>query len=347
MKNKILALFASMSLVTACSDGTSGKTDADAGVYPQAAVGVSISGIEGNLFFQKMYERLETIGREQDGLTLIAESADNDQNKQNAQLEAMVTKGAQALVVNLVDTSTGGTLLNHWCSKGIPVIYIDRSPGSKPLASCDNAYLVSSDNAQAGIVQGIQVLELWQKNPAMDKNGDGIIQYALLKGLPDHEGTEQRSKWSVGTMTSYPQLGKEIEGVFETFAMFDEAKAEETVKAWMQKPEFNSVEVILANNDTMALGALAALHSQNRTLPVFGIDGSKAALEAIGAGHLAGTVFNDFRRQSDAALRMAANLAASKDVMEGVEGFLREKTVIIPTQNINKDNLENFMELYR
>lgn len=335
---------------TASSANKSSQTTApakQANVYPEAKVGVSISSIATNPFFQNMHRVYGEIDKEQAPLTVFLESADNSQEMQNKQLEQMVKQGAKALVVNLADVKQGKEVVEYWCNKNIPVVYFNRSPGAKNLANCPTAYFVDGDVTQAGVFQGIQILQAWQKHEMWDKNNDGVIQYAMLMGLPEHEGSIQRTKWSVNTLETYPKIGRKTEKVFEDFGMFQTAKAEELVTNWMKQPDFTKVEVILANNDTMALGALNALQKGNMKLPIFGIDGSRAALESIVAGGLAGTVFNDFNGQAQASLRMAANLAAGKDVMDGLEARLERKTVIIPAQDINQDNLQEFMNNYR
>lgn len=359
LKLKTVLTLSILAILTACggdktdNGATSAKSSqttvssTQAKEYPEAKVGVSISSIATNPFFQNMHRVYGEIDKEQEPLTVFLASADNSQETQNKQLENMVTQGAKALVVNLADVKQGAEVVQYWCAKNIPVVYFNRSPGAKNLASCPTAYFVDGDVTQAGVFQGIQILQAWQKNEMWDKNKDGMIQYAMLMGLPEHEGSMQRTKWSVKTLETYPQMGRKTEKIFEDFGMFQTVKAEELVSSWMKLPEFAKVEVILANNDTMALGALNALQKENMKLPIFGIDGSRAALESVVAGGLAGTVFNDFNGQAQASLRMAANLAAGKDVMEGLNAHLERKTVIIPALDINKDNLQEFMNNYR
>lgn len=349
MKTRYTALFLSLFLA-ACSNSEPQKPDAqnpNQNNNQTVSIGFSISSIATNPFFQNMYRSVEQLDRDNNQLTITLNSADNDQEKQNHQLEAMVANGARALIVNLAKVADGQTVLQHWCSKNIPVVYFNRSPGEKNLAACESAYFVDADMAQAGVYQGQQVLQQWHSNPTWDKNRDGIIQYAMLKGLPEHEGTALRSQWVISTINTYPQTNVPTEKVFEDFGMFQAAKAEEITAQWMTQPNFDKVEVILANNDTMALGILNALKTQGRKIPVFGIDGSKAALEAVQAGEMAGTVFNDFQAQADAAVNIAANLAAGKHPTEGLTLLLQRKTVVIPVRQIERSQLNEFLGLYQ
>lgn len=346
MKPTLITLLL-MGSLAACSPDFSNEKNKQANHYPSASIGISISSTATNPFFQNMHriydEEAKAHAKE---LKIQLQSADNNQETQNMQLQNMVEQGAKSLIINLADVKQSKEVVDYWCKKNIPVVYFNRKPDERDLASCENAYFLDGDVTQAAVYQGIQVLQKWQQHPQWDKNQDGIIQYAIIMGLPEHDGSIQRTKWAGNTLGTYPQLKRKTQQIFKDFAFFQENKAEELVTQWTQQPEFSQVEVILTNNDTMALGALAALEKQNIKLPIFGIDGSKAALQAIEQGKLAGTVFNDFEGQAKVSLRMAANLAAGKNVMDGLNHFLEHKTVLIQAQDINQDNLKNFLERY-
>lgn len=346
MKNQFiyLSVFIATFGLNGCSPNPE-SADTNDVPFPQATIGASISSIETNPFFQGMYKSIETVGKEQSNLTLMLDSAANQQDKQNTQLDGMIERGAKALVVNLADVSFGAEMVKKYCEKNIPVVYINRSPAEKSLAACETAYFVDGDAAQAGVLQGLQVLKGWKANPHWDKNKDGIIQYAMIEGIPNHAGAMARTKWSVGTMENYPNLGVSVQKVLQDYAMFQGQAAKDLMSKWVAQPEFANVEVVLANNDTMALGALEILQQNNQKIPVFGIDGSKVALNALNSGSLSGTVFNDFDGQSRTAVRMAANLAAGKPVLEGVPYEMEYRIVKIPYQDIHSDNMQKFMEI--
>lgn len=328
--------------VAACSKQRDHQHDTN-GPFPTAVVGASVSSIETNPFFKGMYDSFAETAKQQPTLTLLLDSARNNQDLQNTQLNNMLDKNAKALVVNLADVAQGPVFLQTMCKRKIPVVYIDHHPGKRPLASCNDAYMVEGDSVQAGMLQGRQVLKGWRANPTWDKNRDGIIQYAMLEGTPGHEGAMARTKWSVGTMEHYPKLGVPVQQLFQQTAMFNQTTAEEVVGEWVKSPAFAGVEVLLANNDSMALGAINVLKQNNIRLPVFGIDGSEPALRAMQSGDLAGTVFNDFREQARTALHMGANLAAGKDAADGIGHSMEYRVVKVPYQDIDTSNLAQFL----
>ena len=81
----------------------------------------------------------------------------------------------------------------------------------------------------------------------------------------------------------------------------------------------NKIELVLANNDDMALGAIDAYEKTNLTesaYPVFfGIDGTEVGLEAVLDSKLSGTVYNDKEGQAAAMAKLAAALVLG----EGME----------------------------
>lgn len=327
---KALTLLVGSVTLFACSATDTKPTNT---AYPTATVGMTMSSIETNPFFQGAYKTYEEQAKAEPNLTLIIKSANNDQNLQNTQIEEMIKQGAKAIVINLVDVAEGKAIIDKYCTQ-LGLVFFNRSPGDKNLASCPNAYFVDGDASQAGVLQGLKVLEKWKENPAWDKNGDGKIQFAMLQGIPNHAGAMARTKWAIGTMQNYPNLGIPVEQIFSDHANFNGDKAKELMTTWLQSPDFSKVEVVLANNDTMALGAISALKENNQKLPVFGIDATENAKKAILAGDMVATVFNDYENQAKASLRLASNLSAGVEPLSGIEYKMEHKVIQVPYQEV-------------
>lgn len=330
MKKNYLCTVFSILVLSACSNDDSRNAP-----YPKTQVGVTISSIDTNPFFQGAYKSFKKIGEEQTDLTILLDSANNDQILQDKQFEDMKNKGAKALVINLVDVQKGADVINKYCGK-IPLVFFNRSPGERALANCEKAYFVDGDAAQAGVLQGLQVLENWSKHPEWDKNKDGKIQFAIIEGIPNHAGAMARTKWAIGTMENYPALGVSIQKVFADYAMFQQAEAKDLVGKWANSPQFNQVEIILANNDTMALGAIEALKERGIKRPVFGIDGTKQGILAVQNGDMVATIFNDYEKQAQTALRIAANLASDLPANTDLPYKINYKVVQVPYQDLSK-----------
>lgn len=331
MIKTVLSVAIATLILTACGQAPTPTNPQDI-AYPTANVGVSITNIT-NPFFKSAFDAYQSEGDANPSLTLIVEQADNDQNTQNTQIETMISKGAKALVLNLADVSQGKAIIDKYCGQ-VALVFFNRNPGDKALAQCDRAYFVDGDATQAGVLQGLKVLELWKANPNWDKNNDGKIQFAMLKGIPGHAGAQARTKWAIGTMENYPTLGIDVEEIYADFAMFDKEQAHALVSSWITEPKFPNVEIILANNDAMALGAAKALDEAQIKLPIFGIDATADGLNAVKSGQITATVLNDATEQAKVSLRLAANLAAGTDPLEGIDHKLQYKTINVPYQEV-------------
>ncbi|MDO5050235.1 MAG: galactose ABC transporter substrate-binding protein [Moraxella equi] len=329
MKLTYLWLLTSAVLLGACSNSMDQVQMSD---YPQSTVGLTTSNTQ-NAFFKAFYDAYETEVAAQSSVTAFLDNANNDQEAQNQQIETMISKGAKALVVNLVDVNQGEVVIQRYCDK-VSLVFFNRSPGDKALAKCQNAYFVDGDATQAGILQGLKVLDLWKKNPSWDKNQDGKIQFAMLEGLVGHAGAQARTKWSMSTMENYPTLGVPTELVFHEHAMFNKDVAKGVVGQWILNPEFARVEVVLANNDAMALGAAEALSEKQINVPLFGIDATSEALEAVKSGRMTATVLNDAKNQAKVALRLASNLAAETDPLNGIDYRMEHRIIQVPYQEV-------------
>ncbi|WP_348637080.1 galactose ABC transporter substrate-binding protein [Moraxella lacunata] len=266
-------------------------------------------------------------------MTAFLNNANDNQDVQNQQIEEMISQGAKALVINLADVNQGGAIIGKYCNQ-VALVFFNRNPGDKALAKCQNAYFVDGDATQAGVLQGLKVLELWKENPDWDKNKDGKIQFAMLEGLVGHAGAQARTKWAISTMESYPELGIPVESVFHEHAMFNKEIAKETVSRWALSPAFGRVEIILANNDAMALGASGALSERQINLPIFGIDATSEALDAIKADRMTATVLNDATNQAKVALRLASNLAADVSPLNGIDYRMEYRVIQVPYQEV-------------
>jgi methyl-galactoside transport system substrate-binding protein len=108
----------------------------------------------------------------------------------------------------------------------------------------------------------------------------------------------------------------------------------------------NMVELVIANNDEMALGAISALGEAGynkpgaRVIPVFGIDATEAAKAKINAGVMAGTVKQDAEGMATAIGTVLTNLEGGKDAFMGIEkeNIIGEWRINIPYSAYTGEN---------
>lgn len=135
-----------------------------------------------------------------ESMTLLVRNGANSQDVQMRQVEEMIAKPVDALIVNPVDR-TAALFIIRLCQKAdIPVVFINREPLREDMELYDKAYYVGTQPRQQGQICGELVAEYFKNHPSADKNGDGRVQYVLLKGEPGHQDAEERTTYSVAAL---------------------------------------------------------------------------------------------------------------------------------------------------
>ena len=342
------ALFIMSSLfVVSCGGGSSSSTATTDG----PTIGVTIYRYDDN--FMSFYRRnIET--RISGKANLIINDSQNNQAQQNDQVDVMLNKDAKVLAINLVDPQAAQTIIDKAKAKEIPVVFFNKQPSAEAMASYDKTWYVGTTPEESGAMQGKIVVDTWKANPAWDRNGDGKIQYVLLKGEPGHPDAEARTSHVTLYITNNGLKIERLEP--EQTAMWDTAKAKDIVDAWMQK-HGDKIEYIFCNNDAMALGALQSVQALGYNLeggdpakfiPIVGVDAIPEMINEIKKGTVAGSVLNDPVGQSQALVDLTLNAAAGKDPLDGTTWVLDEvKAVRVPYVAITKDNINVAEEAYK
>ena len=249
-------------------------------------IGVTIYKYDDN-FMSLMRKEIDKEAKALGGINLLMNDSQNAQSIQNDQVDVLLSKGVKALAINLVDPAAAPTIISKAKPDNIPVVFFNKDPGAKAIGSYEHAYYVGTDPKESGLIQGDLIAKQWKANPALDLNKDGKIQFVLLKGEPGHPDAEARTKFVVEELNA---KGIQTEQLFIDTGMWDAAMAKDKVDAWLSSSKANDIEVIISNNDGMALGALEATKAHGKKLPIFGVDALPEALQLIKKGELAGTV---------------------------------------------------------
>ena len=273
-----------------------------------------------NLLTKKIERQLKACEKQQ-GIKIHCKivSAENDQNEQNEQVEHFAALAYDVICVNAVDRTNVSTMIDRVEESEIPLIFFNRQPVQDDLRKGQHIYYVGSDAQESGRLQGELVASVYRKDPAvLDKNGDGVVGYAVLEAETGHQDAIIRSEWSVKTMTSSRVPAKRITGGVANW-MKEQAAA--IVGRWLKEEE-GELELILCNNDDMALGAIETLRQEGRTdISVVGIDGTEEGLMAVRDGKMLGTVKADSDIYAEYIARMVCGLkkegTVPKEILEG------------------------------
>ncbi|MEF9990502.1 MAG: galactose/glucose ABC transporter substrate-binding protein MglB [Romboutsia sp.] len=338
-KRRILALgMAATMLFSAvgCSKGSEGSAE---GGTELPKIGATVYKADDN-FISSVRRELEANAK--DVAQLTVDDSQNDQAKQLDQIDTMIAKGVKVLAINLVDPKAASSVIEKAQAAELPVVFFNKEPDEAAMASYDKAYYVGTISKESGVIQGEVITEQWNANKEKwDKNGDGKIQYVMIKGEPGHPDAEARTQYSIETINA---AGIETEELAVDTGMWDAAKATEKMDAWLAKFG-DKIEFVICNNDGMASGAVASLEKEgyftgDKFMPVVGVDAIPEIITLIESGKVIGTVLNDAPNQAKAVIDLSLNLVAGKDAVEGTNWKLENKAVRVPYVGITKENLD-------
>lgn len=273
---------------------------------------------------------------------MLIRGAGGSQRTQNDQVQELIDAGCNVLCVNLVDRANPSEIIDLARENDVPVIFFNREPVTEDLMQWDRLYYVGAFAEQSGTMQGELAVELIESDSGVDRNRDGKIQYVVLEGEAGHQDAIIRTENAVDTLKSNDI---EVEKLSYGIANWNRAQAQNQMLQMISQHQ-NKIELVLANNDDMALGAVDAYEKLNYTesaLPVFlGIDGTDVGLEAVRDWKLAGTVYNDKEGQASAMLKLSVALVTG-DGMDKIE-FEKERYIYLPYFKVTQSKAEELLK---
>ncbi|MBQ3401966.1 MAG: galactose ABC transporter substrate-binding protein [Synergistaceae bacterium] len=273
----------------------------------------------------------------------------NRQPTQNDQVDAYISKGANALIVNPVDRTAAQPLMEKAKAENLPIVFINREPYADVMAAYDKIWYVGAKAEESGTQSGQIIVDYFKAHPEADRNHDGKIQYIMIRGEQGHQDAVLRTEYSIQAMKDG---GFELVELGSDTANWDKVQATDKMKGFISAVGIDNIEAVLANNDDMALGAIEALKAEGYNLgdpakyiPVVGVDATAPALEAMGKGEMLGTVLNDADNQGFAAVRIAVVAADGNPVTEESIGYeiTDGKYIWIPYRPVTAENYREFM----
>lgn len=291
--------------MTACNaTGADSQTQADT-VDSVADLKIGFTQLTLNApYYVAMNKEAERLAGEQ-GFTLNLVNANNDAGAQIKQIEDLVAKGVNVLIVNPVEPETERAAIQAVSAK-VPVIFIDNH-----VPDAGEVTAVASDNLTIATKAGAL---------AAARIGDGkTIKMAILKGPATDTvvGPARRE----GFLKGLQEGGVKVEIVAEADANYTQEQAVGAAEDMLTAHP--DIDLIYGYNDSMALGALTTLQSgRNTHVLVAGIDGQKEALAAIKDGGCSGqyvaTGLNSPTLAAQAAVKLAVEVGTGKKTKEDV-----------------------------
>lgn len=294
----ILAATTSLALLlAACSSGGTSTEDGAAPAENTATETVKIGFSQVTMqspFYVELQKGAEAAA-EAMGAELLFVDANGDVEKQNNDIQDLITQGVKVLILNPVNPEAVAPSLEAAKAAGIPVITVDRPVTSGAVAH------IGRDNKAMGKLVGQALAKALGadggKIIALQGDAGGVVMADRRDGFAD--GIKDNAKATI---------------VLGPYAEYVRANAVTAMQDLLQSNP--DVKAVYAHNDDMALGALQVLQEAGRNdVLVCGVDGLGEALTAIANGdQYIATAFNDPRYLGDVTIQVAMALIAGKTV---------------------------------
>ncbi|MHC1770147.1 MAG: substrate-binding domain-containing protein [Flexilinea sp.] len=230
-----------------------------------------------------------------DTVELTILDASSDANTQNSQVENLLASGVDAIILIAGDADAQAIVVEEAYNEGIPVIELC----TKTSAEDYRTTFVGSDD----IVAGRMLMEFL--GDLVDGKGKMIILHGptgISAEINRHTGAKQiieEKKW-------------DIEIVSEKVCNWSRDEAMSAMENIITSNlDFN---IIFAENDEMAVGALYALEGSGLKYVIGGIDAIPDAVQAVADGKMNCTFFQDAVTQAETALRVAIEAANGQKI---------------------------------
>lgn len=308
----VLALVLALAALTGC-----GSTDApaadDAAGEETLKIGVSYYALSGeynaNLkaAMQAYFDAQGLAG----SVELQVTDASGDANTQNSQIENMIASGVDAIILIAGDSTAQAVMVEEAYNAGIPVIELCTMTDAADF----RATFVGSDDIVAGRMLMEYLGDL--------KGGDADM--IILHGPT---GVSAEINRHLGASEMIAEKGWNVNIVAEKVCNWSREEAmtamENIITSGME------FDIVFAENDEMALGALSALKGTDLDYVIGGIDAIPDAVQAVADGDLNCTFFQDYITQAETALDVAIKAANG----EAIEKSYDIDFVLITAENV-------------
>jgi methyl-galactoside transport system substrate-binding protein len=302
------------------------------------------------------------------GVDLKLLDSRSDQATQLDQLNTLIQQGVKYYVIVINQTEASEQVAKAIKAVGGGAAFSNIQPSVAALKVSPNFFLASSPESVAGQIQSEIIDNYFKKNPG--KLGPGkAINALMLLGQLGHPAQKYRTD---AVLAGLKAKGYKVNIIAQDTANWKPDEAQQKMDAWIAAfgGKFN---IVIANNDGMALGAVEALKTAGGytkadasdgtilTVPVIGVDATDVALKSMDNNELYATVLQDSVGQSTTAFELALAMATGKykpgfvangikpETKPGAEAPANDAAVIgqcylVPFKAVTKDNYKSFMK---
>ena len=272
-----------------------------------------------NPYWAALRDGAQAEGKKQ-GVTVEVQAGESetDSTGENAKISTLAGQNYNCFGVVPVNATNVITPLVPVAQKKIPILNLDTQidPNASQQAGVSYASFIGSDNLSAGEQAGTALLA------RMGGHGDVAILQGIAgeqNGINRQQGFSQVAAGKLNIVATQP-------------ADYDQAKAQTVTDAILKAhPEITG---IFAANDTMGLGAAQSVRNAGLSgkVSIISVDGITAALQAVKAGTLSGTISQYPFAEGELAVQACINLVRQQTVPARIVAPI----ALIDSSNVDK-----------
>jgi ribose transport system substrate-binding protein len=263
-------------------------------------------------FFVAMQKGAETAAAEL-GVTLVVQSADNSLERQVSQIENLVQRNVQAIIINPYDSEGVATVTNEALAKGVKVFAVDIN-----VIGADVTAFVASNNIKIGEMLADYVIQHVSPN----------AKIAMISN-PQVTSTKQREDGFLDKIAS-----TNIQLVANQGAGMERTRALEAAETLLQAQP--NIEAFIGINESSAMGILGACQAHGRTnILVTGVDATDDIMNAI-------------KNETQLSIGVSQDpyqmgYLSVQNAVKGIKGQPLEKFIEVPIEYMTIDNIDQFI----
>lgn len=297
---------------------------------PTVAAGEKIGLLMSDLRLERWQKDrdLFTQAAESMGAKVYTQSANGDVTTQISQIENMISRGVDVLVIVPENGEVLANVLSEAKAEGIKVLAYDRL-----IKFADIDLYVSFDNIRVGEMQAEALLDLKPTG-----------NYFLMGGSPTDNNAKMFRQGQMNVLQ--PAIdAKKINVVGDQWAMGWSAEAALNIMENGLTANANKIDAVVASNDSTAGGAIQALAAQGLSgkVVISGQDADLAAVRRIVAGTQTMTVYKPISSLAKTSAEMAVKLARGENIQSNGtvnNGTKEVNAVLLAPIAVTKDNLD-------
>lgn len=281
--------------------------------------------------------RAESLGAE-----VLFDSSSNNALVQAQQLDALLEKGCQVIVLQPADTATAGSLVKKAHAKGVKVVGYDSMLVNGPLD-----IMVMQDSWSVGKLQGEAMLAWFEA-----KKGKLEGNVALIMGQPGDSNAEAMSSGVLEMLAKNPGLKLIAK---QSHLDWSPERSRETAENLLLKYN-NRIDAFVCNNSGLALGVILALEAERladaNKVFVAGSDADLTNMRYLAQGKQVVEIWKKIKplayKAADIAIAIAKNPQKAVTELPEAEGFklipngfMEVPTIVTPVVLVTKETIDS------